>query len=155
MRLVSWKNTKERYVIYCALAKVALFAASERTQFSSFVHLYLVLCWNLFSRSCSVSSLRTHHCTWVNDPLVIDMSVQKGDQTACKLVFRTTMHIFKSWICFQSCALCCCCVLMWPPLIKCILLHGTELSLLGISILLAALNMWLATRLKSQESCRL
>ena len=69
------------YVIYCALAKVALFAASERTQFSSFVHLYLVLCWNLFSRSCSVSSLRTHHCTWVNDSLVIDMSVQKGDQT--------------------------------------------------------------------------
>ena len=69
------------YVIYCALAKVALFAASERTQFSSFVHLYLVLCWNLFSRSCSVSSLRTHHCKWVNDSLVIDMSVQKGDQT--------------------------------------------------------------------------
>jgi hypothetical protein len=67
-------------VIYKALAKLALFAATTRTRFSSFVHLFLLLCWNLFSRSCNVAKLRTHHFTWDNDALVIDMSKQKGDQ---------------------------------------------------------------------------
>ena len=69
------------YVIYTALAKVALFAALLRTRFASMVHLFLILCWNLFARSCSVADLRTHHFGWSNDALVIDMSKHKGDQT--------------------------------------------------------------------------
>jgi len=66
---------------YQALCKVALFASEARSSFSSFVHLFCILCWNLFARSISVAELRTHHFTWDNDCIVIDMSLQKGDQT--------------------------------------------------------------------------
>lgn len=66
---------------YQALCKVALFASEARSSFSSFVHLFCILCWNLFARSISVSELRTHHFCWDNDCIVIDMSLQKGDQT--------------------------------------------------------------------------
>lgn len=69
------------FSMYQELCRLALFIAATRSAFSSFVHLFLILCWNLFARSCSVADLRTHHFSWENDSLVIDFSKQKGDQT--------------------------------------------------------------------------
>ena len=70
------------YLLYTKLAKLALFAAEQRSYFSAFVHVFLVLCWNLFSRSISVCELRTHHFSWENDMMVIDLS--KVSKTASK-----------------------------------------------------------------------
>lgn len=62
------------YLLYTRLAKLALFAAEQRSNFSAFVHIFLVLCWNLFCRSISVCEIRTHHFSWENDMMVIDLS---------------------------------------------------------------------------------
>jgi len=69
------------FLTYTELSKTSLFAASERTVFSSFLHLFLVMCWNLYARSASVANLHFHHLSWSNDALVIKMSKHKGDQT--------------------------------------------------------------------------
>lgn len=45
-----------------------------------FAHLYVTLCWNLMSRSISVSSLKYQHITWQNDALIISIPKHKGDQ---------------------------------------------------------------------------
>ena len=62
------------YLLYVRLAQLALFATEVRSKFSAFVHVFLVLCWNLFARSISVCELRTHHFSWENDMMVIDLS---------------------------------------------------------------------------------
>jgi hypothetical protein len=77
--------------IYTSLCKLALFAGQARSAFLCFVHLFMILCWNLFARSVSVSDLRTHHFNWENDCLVIDMSKQKGDQSGEKI---TPKHLY-------------------------------------------------------------
>jgi hypothetical protein len=79
------------FQLYCFLGKRSLFAAWDRSSSASFVHLFLILCWNLFARSCSVVELRTHHFSWEQDSLVIDMSRQKADQTGEK---NTPKHVF-------------------------------------------------------------
>jgi hypothetical protein len=76
---------------YCAICKLALFAATARSIVSAFVHTFMILCWNLFARSISVSQLRMCHLTWSNDALVIDLSRHKADQTGEKI---TPKHIF-------------------------------------------------------------
>jgi hypothetical protein len=43
------------FSVYCSLAKLALFAQEERSKFAGFVHLSLILSWNQFVRSCSIS----------------------------------------------------------------------------------------------------
>ena len=78
------------FKVFCSLALIALMA-SDRSQFSSYVHCYMILCWNLFARSISISSCRTHHLSWQNDCLVVDMSVHKGDQTGEKI---TPKHVY-------------------------------------------------------------
>jgi hypothetical protein len=45
-----------------------------------FAQLYLVLCWNLMARSCSVASLMYQHITWTDDSLVVTIPRHKGDQ---------------------------------------------------------------------------
>ncbi len=47
--------------LYAMLSKKALFASDLRSPFSRFVHLFGILCWNMFARSNSVGNLRTHH----------------------------------------------------------------------------------------------
>lgn len=74
------------YLIYMQLAKQALFAAEKRTPYSSYVHCFMLLSWNLFARSCSVGDLKLNHFSWQNDSLVIDMSKQKADQTGERIV---------------------------------------------------------------------
>ena len=76
------------FVIFASLSKLALFAADCRSTFASFVHLFLILCWNLFARSCSVADLRTHHFSWENDCLVIDMSKHKADQAGDQITLK-------------------------------------------------------------------
>ncbi len=43
-------------------------------------HPYLVLCWNLMARSCSVALIMYTRITWSNDSLVITLPRHKGDQ---------------------------------------------------------------------------
>ena len=88
------------YVVYTALAKNALFAATLRTRFSSLVHAFLILCWNLFSRSCPVAELRTTHFSWENDALVIDMSKHKADQAGENIKPK---HIYANPYCPEVC----------------------------------------------------
>jgi hypothetical protein len=78
-------------LLYNQLAKRALFASDSRSSFSSFVHSFMILCWNLMARSCSIADLRTHHFHWENDSLVIDMSKQKADQSGEKV---TPKHVY-------------------------------------------------------------
>jgi len=79
------------YLHYTRLGELALFAAEIRAVSSSFVHVFMILCWNLFARSCSVADLHFHHFCWENDSLVIDMSKQKADQTGEKI---TPKHVY-------------------------------------------------------------
>ncbi len=79
------------YLQYERLCELSLFAADTRAVSSSFVHVFMVLCWNLFARSCSVAELYFHHLSWNNDALLIDMSKQKADQTGERM---TPKHIY-------------------------------------------------------------
>lgn len=76
---------------YCAICKLAMFAATARSIISAFVHIFMILCWNLFARSISVSDLRMCHLSWSNDALVVDLSRHKADQTGEKI---TPKHVF-------------------------------------------------------------
>jgi hypothetical protein len=78
-------------MIYSGLSRLALFASRDRSVHSSMVHLFMILCWNLFARSVSVKDLRTYHFNWENDCLVIDMSRMKNDQAGEKV---TPKHIY-------------------------------------------------------------
>lgn len=77
--------------LYTQLCQKALFAAEERSRAASGVHCFMILCWNLFSRSNSVAGLRTHHISWAGDALVVDLSKQKADQTGEKI---TPKHVY-------------------------------------------------------------
>jgi hypothetical protein len=79
------------YLQYERLSELALFAADTRAVSSSFTHLFMILCWNLFARSCSVSDLHYHHLSWDNDALIIDMSKHKADQSGERI---TPKHIY-------------------------------------------------------------
>lgn len=78
------------FAVYRSLAKQALFAANDRTT-TSMVHAYMLLCWNLFARSVSVTELRTTHLVWEGDALKIDFSRSKSDQSGEKQVPK---HLF-------------------------------------------------------------
>ena len=77
--------------IYIGLCKIALFICGVRSAFSCFIHLFLILCWNLFSRSVSVSGLRTTHLHWSNDAMVVDYALHKSDQAGDHI---TPKHVF-------------------------------------------------------------
>lgn len=79
------------YLHYERLSELALFASSTRAVSACYVHVFMVLCWNLFARSCSVSDLYYHHFSWDNDSLVIDMSKHKADQAGERI---TPKHIY-------------------------------------------------------------
>jgi hypothetical protein len=53
---------------------------SQETSVMRYAHLYLILCWNLMARSCSVSAIKYDHITWINDSLLITLPRHKGDQ---------------------------------------------------------------------------
>lgn len=79
------------FQLYCTLAKLALFAATCRSQLSGFIHCFMILCWVLFARSISVSTLRTNHMSWTNDSLVIELAGAKNDQAGEK---QTPKHVY-------------------------------------------------------------
>jgi hypothetical protein len=76
---------------YSRLCELSLFAVVTRAVSSAFVHVFMILCWNLFARSCSVSDLYFHHLSWETDALVIDMSKHKADQTGERI---TPKHVY-------------------------------------------------------------
>lgn len=45
-----------------------------------FVHLYLLLCWNLMCRASNAANICFSHMSWVGDALVIQFAHQKNDQ---------------------------------------------------------------------------
>ena len=68
-------------VVYKQLCKRSLLPMRDRTTYAcTIIHLFMVLCWNMFARSCSVGDLRTAHFAWNNDALVIRLGKHKGDQ---------------------------------------------------------------------------
>ena len=69
------------FTIYTLLCSASLFICSFRSHFATFIHLFVILCWNLFARSISIAALRTTHMYWSNDMLVVDFALHKGDQT--------------------------------------------------------------------------
>jgi len=84
-------KTPLEFASYSKLCEAALFAAEERSVGSHYLHLFVVLCWNLFARSCSVANIRTGHFMWKNDCLVVNILVTKSDQTG---EHSTPKHIF-------------------------------------------------------------
>lgn len=64
---------------YVRLAQKSLAQQSGRVG-SLYPHLFTLLCWNLFSRSNNVASLKFHHIEWKEDALVITLPRHKGDQ---------------------------------------------------------------------------
>lgn len=59
-------------------------AITQRTDLdvAIFAHLFLLLCWNLIARCCSVSSIMYDHISWDNDSMVIVFATHKGDKLA-------------------------------------------------------------------------
>jgi hypothetical protein len=79
------------FSLFVDLCKKSLFACDLRSTFSRFVHLFGILCWNMFARSNSVANLRTNHIIWENDAMLVDMSRHKADQTGEN---TTPKHIY-------------------------------------------------------------
>ena len=46
----------------------------------TYAHLFLLLCWNLIARCCSVSNLSYHHVSWRDDAMIIVFPSHKGDE---------------------------------------------------------------------------
>ena len=64
---------------YNFLAEMAL-TQQEDFNLYTFVHYFLLLCWNLMARSVSVSHIMYDHITWEEDALCINLGKTKGDQ---------------------------------------------------------------------------
>lgn len=72
------------FVGYVSLAKYAIRQQESRDS-SLFAHTFLVLCWNLFARSHSVSTLMLQHISWDNDAMVVTLPKHKGDQEGSRV----------------------------------------------------------------------
>jgi hypothetical protein len=64
---------------------------SASWQQSIFAWPFLIFCWNLLARSCSVGEIMLAHMHWKNDALVCTLPKHKGDQAGDKIVDR---HVF-------------------------------------------------------------
>lgn len=69
---------------YMLLAAFALRSANNRLG-SVYPHIFTILCWNLFARSCNVGSLMLQHISWENDSLKIVLPKHKGDQEGARV----------------------------------------------------------------------
>jgi hypothetical protein len=67
-----------------ALASIALKSTANRLG-SVYTHIFTILCWNLFERSCNVGKLMLHHISWVHDNLKIVLPKHKGDQEGTRI----------------------------------------------------------------------
>jgi hypothetical protein len=84
--------------VYSQLCKCALFASDERSKFSRYVHVFTILCWNMFQRANSIGALTYHNFSWEGDALRIEMAKHKGDpggeHTSPKHVFANPYEPF-------------------------------------------------------------
>jgi hypothetical protein len=75
---------------YILLATYALSSADNRLG-SVYTHIFTILCWNLFARSCNVGTLMLQHISWENDSLKIVLPKHKGDQEGARIYPK---HVF-------------------------------------------------------------
>jgi hypothetical protein len=66
------------------LAAVALRSTTNRLG-SVYPHVFTILCWNLFARSCNVGNLMLQHISWEEDCLKITLPKHKGDQEGLRI----------------------------------------------------------------------
>lgn len=84
---------------YKFLATLAIKSTSA-FQTAIFVHLFLVLCWNLMARNVSVHELMYNHIWWENDSLVMTFVTQKNDKEA---KHSPPKHIYANRKCPEIC----------------------------------------------------
>ncbi len=72
--------TLKAFILLCTLALCVV------CQFSvmHYCHLYLIMCWNLMARSCSVANLKYDHISWGQDLLKIILPIHKGDEIGAR-----------------------------------------------------------------------
>ena len=64
---------------YNFLAEIAL-TQDDDFNLYTFIHYFLLLCWNLMARSVSVAHIMYDHISWEEDALCINLGKTKGDQ---------------------------------------------------------------------------
>jgi integrase len=74
----------KRPITFRGYAMLAKYALKSQEKDSVFAHLYIVLCWNLFSRSNSIANIMYNHIEWKEDALMITTPKHKGDQEGSK-----------------------------------------------------------------------
>jgi hypothetical protein len=74
----------KRPITFRGYAMLAKYALQSQKKDSLFAHLYVVLCWNLFSRSNSIANIMYNHIEWKEDALMITVPKHKGDQEGAK-----------------------------------------------------------------------
>jgi len=84
---------------YKYLATLAIKATSAFST-AIFVHLFLVLCWNLMARNISVHEIMYDHIWWENDSLVITFVTQKNDKEA---KHSPPKHVYANRKCPEIC----------------------------------------------------
>lgn len=72
------------FCVYCTLSELAIKDVSDHSV-AMFCHMYLVFCWNLMARSCSVGGLNYNHISWKGDALVVTLPRHKGKTHATNL----------------------------------------------------------------------
>jgi hypothetical protein len=83
---------------YCALAEYVL--RKGDTDGELYIHLFIVMSWNLFARSHSVATLMLHHFEWQDDCLLVTLPKHKGDQEGTTVLPK---HVYANpqnpWTC--------------------------------------------------------
>ena len=69
-------------ITFAAYNKLAWYALNQTSDFrvGIFSHLFLLLCWSLMARCCSVSGIMFEHITWEGDSLIFRFPTHKGDK---------------------------------------------------------------------------
>lgn len=84
---------------YLLLVKLALGTTTNRLG-SVYPHVFTILCWNLFARSCNVGTLMLQHIFWENDSLKIVLPRHKGDQEGTRIYPK---HIYANPLRPEAC----------------------------------------------------
>jgi hypothetical protein len=72
----------KRNITYSGYKTLALqvLKRQQKADSSLYVHVFILLSWNLFARSNSIANLMLHHFDWKEDSLLITLPKHKGDQ---------------------------------------------------------------------------
>jgi len=81
----------KRPITFRGYCQLALYALSSLEKDAMFAHLYVVMTWNLFSRSNNIAKIMYRHIEWKEDALMIVVPTSKSDQEGEK---STPKHCF-------------------------------------------------------------